>query len=482
MSSFPRIFTLISLLVVLAVSIAGGYFYHKLSMQQMIAISEQSKQSVAVGFTHNVWNYYRNVIVPLSTKNPDELRTNTDVATFARHTMQYFQNMPLVRVNIYNSAGLLLMMVDGKASIKLAAAVSPDKSFVVQETRSGRITTNVLVEGQPNDAILTQTMLPVRSPEGELDGVIEIIEDITPQAQQIEQSRYIGMAVLVAMFVMFLLINFLTSRKTESIITKLHETNLELAAAAEAAQAENMEKSKFLANVSHELRTPLNAIIGFSDIIKNEVVAQLENKKYHDYINDIHTSGVHLLSLINDILDYSKAEAGKLELEVSEVNASKLVQNCMRLVASRAEDGGVQLVENMPKEAFVMLTDSKKLKQVFLNLLSNAVKFTHAEGEVRISGWRNAADDSFSFEVRDTGIGIAPKDISRAMSPFGQVDNDLSRKYEGTGLGLPLTKKFVELMGGKFSIESEVGVGTTITFTLPREIKEREGIIVKYLS
>jgi two-component system cell cycle sensor histidine kinase PleC len=115
-------------------------------------------------------------------------------------------------------------------------------------------------------------------------------------------------------------------------------------------------------------------------------------------------------------------------------------------------------------------------------LLSNAVKFTPAGGEVRVTAWRNAADDTYSFEVKDTGIGIAPKDISRAMAPFGQVDSSISRKYEGTGLGLPLTKKFVEIMGGKFSIESEVNVGTTIVFTLPRELKEREGVIIKYIT
>lgn len=486
MSNFPRIFSLVSLAAVAGLSIWGGYVYTESSYNRLTDIADQGNKNLVVGYTQNVWNYYRDVIVPLSTQKPEELRSNPDVEKFARHTLQYFQNMPLVRVNIYNSAGLLLMMVDGKSDSKLPASdVSPDKNFVVRETRSNRVISNIL-ENAPmqntSQAVLIQTMLPIHSTSGDLDGVIEVIENVTPQWSQIQQYSYTGMGAVVAVFVLFLLVSHFSTRKTEQIITKLHETNLELAAAAEAAQAENMEKSKFLANVSHELRTPLNAIIGFSDIIKTEVVAKLENKKYQDYIQDIHTSGVHLLSLINDILDYSKAEAGKLELEVSEVNATKLAQNCMRLVTSRAEEASVNLVDAMPKEAFVMLTDSKKLKQVFLNLLSNAVKFTESGGEVRVSGWRNAADDSFSFEVRDTGIGIAQKDISRAMSPFGQVDNDLSRKYEGTGLGLPLTKKFVELMGGKFNIESEVGVGTTITFSLPRKLEEREGIIVKYLS
>jgi two-component system cell cycle sensor histidine kinase PleC len=185
---------------------------------------------------------------------------------------------------------------------------------------------------------------------------------------------------------------------------------------------------------------------------------------------------VHLLSLINDILDYSKAEADKLELEISEVDTTKTVRNCMRLVSPRAEGAQVQLGEEIPREHFILKTDAKKLKQVMLNLLSNAVKFTPAGGSVTVTMWQNVVDGGLSIEVKDTGIGIAPKDISRAMAPFGQVDNTLSRKYEGTGLGLPLTRKFVEIMGGTFSIASEVGKGTTITITLPKESKGKAAL------
>src|SRR5262249_21776130 len=156
--------------------------------------------------------------------------------------------------------------------------------------------------------------------------------------------------------------------------------------------AENRDKSQFLANISHELRTPLNAIIGFSDIIKKEMMPQIEDKRYHDYIGDIHTSGVHLLSLINDILDYSKAEAGKLALEITEVNATKMIQNSMRLVSPRAESANVKLLEQMPQEQIIMHTDGKKFKQVLLNLLSNAVKFTPAGGQVLVTAWQNISD------------------------------------------------------------------------------------------
>jgi two-component system cell cycle sensor histidine kinase PleC len=262
-----------------------------------------------------------------------------------------------------------------------------------------------------------------------------------------------------------------TSNRAEAIITKQYETNIELAAQTASAQAENRDKSQFLANVSHELRTPLNAIIGFSEFIKLERSGPVGNPKYAEYIRDIHSSGVHLLSLINDILDYSKAEADKLELEISEVDVTKSVRNSMRLVSPRAETAQVQLIEEIPSDHFIIRTDGKKLKQVMLNLLSNAVKFTPSSGSVTVTMWQNVVDGSLSIEIKDTGIGIAPKDISRAMAPFGQVDNTLSRKYEGTGLGLPLTRKFVEIMGGTFNMQSEVGKGTVITICLPKEAK-----------
>jgi two-component system cell cycle sensor histidine kinase PleC len=251
-----------------------------------------------------------------------------------------------------------------------------------------------------------------------------------------------------------------------SRIAKQHEANTDLIAAAAEAEADNQQKSQFLANISHELRTPLNAIIGFSEIIKNEALGNLQ-QTHQEYIHDIHGSGKHLLSLINDILDYSKAEAGKLEVQMAELDLTKLLVNSMRLVIPRAEEAQVTLVEDLPKEHIICITDAKKLKQVILNLLSNAVKFTPAGGEVRVHAFQKVVDGSVEIRVSDSGIGIAPKDIAKVMSPFGQVDSKLSRKYEGTGLGLPLSKKFVEGMGGTFNIESEVNVGTTIVIGLP---------------
>jgi two-component system cell cycle sensor histidine kinase PleC len=301
-----------------------------------------------------------------------------------------------------------------------------------------------------------------------VQGVVEVYYDIAKQWDRLYLFQFMSSGSIIIIFLLLIGTLLSVAGKAEAVISRQHEANLELAAQASAAETENQNKTEFLANISHELRTPLNAIIGFSEMIKSETYGELPNPQYKEYIRDIHQSGVHLLSLINDILDYSKAEAGKLDIMVDELDATKLILTCMRLVSTRAEQAQVALVEDVPRDHYIMHTDAKKFKQVMLNLLSNAVKFTPAGGTVKVTMWQNTVNDTISIEVKDSGIGIAAKDIARALSPFGQVDSALSRKYEGTGLGLPLTKKIVELMGGTFELASEEGKGTAVTFTLPR--------------
>jgi len=489
MFGYLRIFSVLSLLAVMVIAVSAGIYFRNVATENFTQLVEKNNNSLASGYLNTVWKRYHGFIVPLSA-NPEQLRANPDVAVFAQETVGYFQQMPLVRVNLYSPAGVLLLSDNvNPANTLQGGTTSPDAAFVTAHMKamapSSQLLPNLRLQNMPR-AKLLQTIVPMHIVDAggnnNGEGALELLYDVTdPLAHVVDlQSGITG--GIIGLFLVFLLLMSLTSKRAENIIARQHEANLELAETAAAAQAENQEKSQFLANISHELRTPLNAIIGFSNIIKIEVLPQVQERKYDEYINDIHASGVHLLSLINDILDYSKAEAGKLELEVGEISATKMIQNSMRLVSPRAETGQVQLVENLPKDPLIMLVDSKKFKQVLLNLLSNAVKFTQPGGKVTVSAWENIVDSTLSFEVHDTGIGIAPKDISRAMSPFGQIDNTLKRKYEGTGLGLPLTKKFVELMGGKFTIESEPNKGTTITFTLPRQMKARPGVVVKQAS
>jgi signal transduction histidine kinase/HAMP domain-containing protein len=226
----------------------------------------------------------------------------------------------------------------------------------------------------------------------------------------------------------------------------------------------NKHKSEFLANMSHELRTPLNAIIGFSEVLLERLFGDL-NAKQDDYLKDIHSSGRHLLSLINDILDLSKIEAGRMELDTSSFNLASALSNAMTLVRERAQRHGIALELQEDPKLGEITADERKFKQIVVNLLSNAVKFTPDGGRIDVSARREA--DKVVIAVRDNGIGIALHDQAAVFEEFRQVGRDYTNKQEGTGLGLALTRRFVELHGGRIWLESEPGRGSTFTFSIP---------------
>lgn len=239
----------------------------------------------------------------------------------------------------------------------------------------------------------------------------------------------------------------------------------ELREAKEHAEAANESKSRFLANISHELRTPLNAIIGFSDFIRNEMFGAIGSSRYIDYARDIHTSSELLLDLINDLLDLSKLEAGKLELKDEDVDTYELVGETSRLIRTRISDAQQTLTLTLA-HPLIVHADRRALKQILLNLLSNAQKFTPPKGEITVT--TSLLDNGdFVMSVRDTGIGIDPKNIPFILSPFGQIDNAMSRKYKGTGLGLSLVKSLAEMHGGCIKITSELGKGTQVSVEFP---------------
>jgi signal transduction histidine kinase len=230
-------------------------------------------------------------------------------------------------------------------------------------------------------------------------------------------------------------------------------------------EAANRHKSEFLANMSHELRTPLNAIIGFSEVLSEKMFGGL-NEKQSEYVDDIYSSGRHLLSLINDILDLSKVEAGRMELDVTSFDLPLAIENALTLLRERATRHGIALHHRIDERIGEVRADQRKVKQILLNLLSNAVKFTPEGGRIDVGV--APADDAVQISVSDTGIGIAPEDQQTIFEEFRQVGTDYAHKREGTGLGLTLTKKFVEMHGGKIWVESQPGKGSTFTFTLPR--------------
>jgi len=245
---------------------------------------------------------------------------------------------------------------------------------------------------------------------------------------------------------------------------EIEQAREEIEARARQLGLASQYKSQFLANMSHELRTPLNAVIGFSEVLIQRMFGAL-NDKQEEYLKDIYASGQHLLSLINDILDLSKIEAGRMELAPAPFHLPSALENAVTLVRERAGRHGIALQLDIDPRLGELVGDERKVKQVVLNLLSNAVKFTPEGG--RISLKTSRTDAAVEIAVTDTGVGIAPEDQAAIFEEFRQVGSDETRKQEGTGLGLTLARKFVELHGGRIWVESEVGRGSTFTFTLP---------------
>ena len=257
-------------------------------------------------------------------------------------------------------------------------------------------------------------------------------------------------------------------------ITELKNRESELVRAREEAVIANRSKSEFLANMSHELRTPLNSVIGFSDLMIAETMGAVANQRYREYIGDINTSGKHLLSVINDLLDVSRIEADAMVLHDEQVDIAEAVDTCLRMVSERAYTSGVEMVNRLGAGLPLLIGERRRLRQILLNLLTNAIKFTPEGGTVVVST-APARDGGLEVTVADTGIGIDPGDMETVLKPFGQAERGLARNYDGTGLGLFLSNALVRMHGGTLTLASTPGEGTTVTVTFPAERLQQPG-------
>jgi signal transduction histidine kinase len=257
------------------------------------------------------------------------------------------------------------------------------------------------------------------------------------------------------------------TQKHEDAIATLKKAEERLVGALSDSEGKSRAKSEFIANMSHELRTPLNAIIGFSEILREQTYGPHGSPKYAEYADNIHEAGSHLLAVINDIVDISRAEAGQLDLTFETVDVTRTIGSAVRLLEERAKTKGVRLRVDIAPDFPHLRTDEKRLRQVLINLISNAVKFTPKNGQVTVKADVDPTDGAFIIVVSDTGVGIDPADIPLIMSRYGQVKGQTADSDSGVGLGLPLTQKIVTALGGQIEIRSRKGVGTAVTIRFP---------------
>lgn len=294
-------------------------------------------------------------------------------------------------------------------------------------------------------------------------------------------QTYKGIAFITVSSIIIFYLVWRSHREDQRLRNELEEQIKErtrsLEEAKAVAEAANRAKSEFLANMSHELRTPLNAIIGFSEALGDGIYGPL-NDKQREYIKDIERSGIRLLNTINDIIDVSRIEAGVVNIETSEFSLKELIYSSEAIFREKARKHNIEMTYSVEDDIDIIKGDQRKLKQVLVNLISNAIKFTPDGGKVNVTARKaiNACEgkdsipDHIEISVEDTGIGIAAEDMPRLFQPFGQLESPYQKRYEGTGLGLFLIKRLIEMMGGKVWVQSEKGKGSRFTFVIPSKM------------
>ncbi|HEX4080070.1 MAG TPA: response regulator [Rhizomicrobium sp.] len=374
-------------------------------------------------------------------------------------------------------ARMSILVVDDDVVVReFMSATLEDAGFVVATAEDGESALRLCTENRP-DLVIADVLMPGmdgfelcqelrRRPETEYIPILVAtgLDDVP----SIVKAFDVGATDFINKPIKWVILNYRVQYmlRTSHVSHELRANQARLLSAKEEAESANRMKSEFLANMSHELRTPLNAVIGFSSVMRQQAFGPMP-ERYVEYSKLIEDSGTHLLTIINSILELARADANRLTLHEEEVAIADIVSLCESMIRPMAEKGGIDFLMEVEPGLPHVFADSTKLQQILINLLSNAVKFTPAQGSVRLTiGTDNTG--GLTFRIADTGIGIPADKIEVALAPFGQVDSRLSRKYDGVGLGLPLTKCLVELHDGTMRIESECDRGTVVSVRLPK--------------
>jgi signal transduction histidine kinase len=462
-------FAIISGCILLIAGAVLGLIHRSASLERLEDMAERQNVALTKVFANAAWSDFRSYVAKAGFSDPEALRNAAEVEALGARIKALMQGSSIAKVKIYDKGGLTAYSTD-RAEIGIRKR---NEGF--EEAKAGGIANEIerkdqmlSFDGVVTDRDVVSTYLPLYAPGSptDVEAVIEVYDDVTDLVTEIDRDELFAAGVLGSVQLLIYLGLVLIVYRSDQAVRRAHERELKLSAAAARAKAASQAKSEFLANMSHELRTPLNAIIGFAEVIKNGVMGPVQPPVYKGYLDDIWSAATHLGRVINDILDLTKAEAGKMQVERTEFNVVEILDRVRRIMQEQAIRARVQLeIEPSGTEAVRITSDERKIQQILLNLLSNAIKFTPSEGRVIMSAQQ--LPDRVEIAVRDSGIGMTADEIPIALSPFGQVDSSLSRKYDGTGIGLPLSQRLAQLLGGELTIESQKGAGTIVRIRIP---------------
>jgi signal transduction histidine kinase len=450
---------------------AAGAIMDKLTLDEansrLVTMAEAHNRDLAQLLSAALWPRYGLFVNEARELGADGIRESAEAAALMAEAKAMMTGMQMIKVKLYDLSGFTVFSTDFS---QIGGDYSDNPRFraALDTGASSQLEFRARFEapdGTREDLWLLSSYIPIRDASQNVGGVFEIYTDVTDLRAAMWESLLNHVLVSGITLLMVFLLLLIVVWRAGRTIAREQARNLMLTASAARAEAASRAKSEFLANMSHELRTPLNAIIGFSEMIKSEIAGPLA-AAYKDYSADICDAGQHLLAVINDVLELTRAETGHIEVSRTAFDARDTAGAVVKLLQGPAAAKGHTISLECAAQPVVVDGDEPKTRQILINIVSNAVKFTPDGGIIRLvvapDGHRNVR-----LSVIDSGIGMREEDIPLALSPFGQVDSSLARRFEGTGLGLTLSKKLAELMGGSIEIVSSPARGTTVTVTLP---------------
>ena len=460
-------------MVCLVVLVTAGAAIAKLNLDEaerrLVTMTEHHNIDLAKVLAATVWPRYGEFIDHAQPRGVDAIRQAPETAALAADARAMMHGMQMIKVKIYNLSGFTVFSTD---PAQIGGDYSTNDRFL-SALRTGASsalefrTTFATPDGPRTNLWVLSSYIPFTTDiHNRQAGVFEIYMDVTALHAATRQSMIHGTIVVGLGFLVIFVLLVIVVWHSDRVIARTQAHNLALTASHARAEAASQAKSEFLANMSHELRTPLNAIIGFAEIIHQQTMGPIGNAAYADYAGDIRDAGQHLLATINDVLDLARVESGKMTIANETFDARATVDRVVNMLRDQAAAKHHKLEFDRSSEPLAIDGDEHKVRQVLINLIGNAVKFTPDGGTIRVTAAQGVMEH-IVLEVSDTGIGMREEDIPVALSPFGQVVSSIARRFDGTGLGLTLSKKLVELMGGTLEITSAIHKGTTVMVILP---------------